>query len=125
MPWRIVAHDRTKQFKLIKMKKMFLLAFASLAIASCSKQKITVYDVSSIKYKDTITVIKGETIRQTIKVGDTVKVNLSDSEIEETLSELRFMHQHADAENLHTPYPLDSTVFYIVNRIYETDQTTN
>lgn len=107
------------------MKKLFLLAFASLAIASCSKQKITVYDVSSIKYKDTITVIKGETIRQTIKVGDTVKVNLSDSEIEETLSELRFMYQHADAENSHTPYPLDSTVFYIVNRIYETDQTTN
>jgi len=106
------------------MKNILLITLISLALTSCERKKITVYDVTGLKKHDKITVVKGDGVLLTIKPGDTVKVNLSDSEIEESLRELRYMYKHADAEKLNIPYPIDSAVFYVVQKVYQTDQTT-
>jgi len=107
------------------MKNILLLTLITFGLTSREKKKITVYDVRGLKKHDKITVTKRDVVSLTIKPGDTVKVNVSNNEIEESLNELRYMYKHADAENLNTPYPLDSAMFYVVQKVYQTDPKTD
>lgn len=57
-----------------------LIAFAMLS-ACTNENQLTVYRVSDLKGSKLIEVIKGDNVRLKIKEGDTVAVNLDDSEI--------------------------------------------
>jgi hypothetical protein len=83
-----------------------------ISLSSCShSEKITVYDLKPFEPCSPckiVTAVKGDGVGLAVVVGDTVNVNLEDSEIAYTLRETRY---------------LGSGVYnYVVDRIYEIDK---
>ncbi len=77
--------------------RKYLLLFAVLLLASCSSnEKLTVYDVKPLHGGDSITVVKGDNVGVTLHVGDTIIVNLEDSEIISALREDRLFVDSAE-----------------------------
>jgi len=87
------------------MKKLLLGAVCAMfcttvLIQSCKESKLRVYDVTSIVNGKVITVIEGESVSIPVKIGDSVMVNLNDSEITLHLKELQTLKSSIDSTDI-------------------------
>lgn len=80
-------------------------------LVSCSNSdKLVVYKVKSVTNGKVIDVIEGESVTMAVSVGDSVIVNLNDSEITDHLTELRLMTKSG--------FNVDSASLFVVQSSY-------
>ena len=87
-------------------------------VQSCqqSNNDLVVYKAQSIVNGKVVDVIEGESVTMQIKVGDSVIVNLNDSEITDHLKEMRAMYYNPN--NL----KIDSASVFVVKSSYKSNK---